>query len=577
MKLYRFSIAPLFWFLLASIAGAQDAVPSRHLVHDWSNRHVVFTGLTPENVMAIADADPRAWHVWVHHSRHRFEAAEAPGSDLGSESGAGERLFPIHRRHRHPKGLKRDWEMPVDSIVGPNVFPAKFSFDVNAAPDCTNDYVVFPTVGFGDTPGLGGAGVRASLMAFNNLYAGPGPSGICPTPLSPATQPSVLFAYNTATMSSGAVYLSPTLSLDGKKIAFIESNNGSGNNYTAFHVLTWKAGEGTAWNDAAAPGNCSAGNSCMATLVLSFSWSDSRSNPFIDYAHDTAYVGDDGGLLHKITPVFSGTPAEVTGSGWPVQLHSAPRLIESPVYDSVSGRIFVADDFGTLYILDPASGGLLGTNSPTRFPTSDPIVDSSNQTVFLFGPDSNLNFSVWQLDTSGTLLQTITAGPHGGTINAYIGAFDNNYYSNPSSGLLYCAGSLSGGASLFAIGFTGTTMNSSFSGPLVLVTSTLTSAPTPLTEVFNPSFSTAKDRLFLGIDANCANGSPSGCIESFDISNGFPSGILNSFVLGTPGAGGDVSGIVVDNVSSAPQASSIYFESLVPGSFAIKLTQSSLQ
>lgn len=44
--------------------------------------------------------------------------------------------------------------------------------------------------------------------------------------------------------------------------------------------------------------------------------------------------------MHKITPVFNGTPAEVTGGGWPVQLHMAADQIESPVYDSVSGRIF---------------------------------------------------------------------------------------------------------------------------------------------------------------------------------------------------------------------------------------------
>jgi hypothetical protein len=108
---------------------------------------------------------------------------------------------------------------------------------------------------------------------------------------------------------------SPILSLDGKKIAFVESNDGSGSTYTAFHVLTWKSGEGTAWSSAAAPGDCSGGNSCMTTLVLNSTRSDSGSSPFVDYAHDTAYVGDDSGRLHKITPVFTGTPVEVIGSG----------------------------------------------------------------------------------------------------------------------------------------------------------------------------------------------------------------------------------------------------------------------
>jgi hypothetical protein len=322
--------------------------------------------------------------------------------------------------------------------------------------------------------------------------------------------------------------LSPFLSLDGKQIGFVESNDGFASNYTAFHVLTWKAGEGSL-SGAAAPGNCAPGNSCMSTLVLSSTRSDSRSSPFFDYAHDTAYVGDDGGLLHKITPVFNGTPAEVTGNGWPVQLNSAQ--VQSPVYDSVSGRIITTDNGGSLYVVDATSGAILKTIPVTIFAPSE---------------------------------------------NVYTGAFDNNYFTSPSSGLLYFAGSVNRMASLVAVGFTGTTMNASFSGPLLLSTNPTTSDPTPLTEIFNPSFSTAKDRLFVGIDANCTNSGTNGCVEGLDISNGFPTGILATFTLGTNGAAFSVSGIIIDNVSSAAQASSIYFEALTPTFTAIKLTQSGL-
>src|SRR6266446_6690662 len=468
--------------------------------------------------------------------------------------------------------------MPIGNGVGPFAYPAKFTFDVNAAPDCANDYVVFPTAN-SDVPGASGSGVRASIVAFNNLYAGLGPTGICPTPPSPATQPSVLFAYNASTTSLGRASHSPALSLDGKKIAFMESNDGFASNYTAFRVLTWKAGEGTAWSSAAAPGDCSAGNSCMATLVLNNAHSDSGSSPFVDYAHDTAYVGDDGGRLHKITPVFSGTPAEVIGSGWPVQLASSPDIVNSPVYDSVSGRIFTTDNRGNLYVVDGATGTILKTVSPVGiFFPSDPIVDSTNQTVFVFGPDTSTNLRVAQFDTSGTLLRALNAGRLSGDANVYTGAFDNNYYTSPASGSLYFAGASNGVASLFSVGFTGNVMNSTFSGPLTLSTSSTTSAPTPLTEIFNPSFSSAQDRLFLGIDANCVSGSSDGCIESFDISHGFPSQILNSHTLSTAGTSQSVSGIVIDNVSALAQASSIYFEATPNASnSAIKLTQASLQ
>jgi len=578
MRLDRFVAIPVLFGFFLYATFAQDLVPPQHLVHDWSSRHVVFTGLTLENIAAAADADTRAWHSWVNHAGHRVEPRE-PDLTLALETDP--RKFPLHRGGHHHKRLATDWQMPIGVQIGPTVFPAKFSFDANATPDCANDYVVFPSSNI-DVPGASGPGVRGSLVAFNNLYTGPGPTGICPTPLSPATQPSVLFAYNTATMTGAMAYLSPALSLDGKKIAFVESNNGSGNNYAAFHVLTWKAGEGTAWNSAAVPGDCSPGNSCLTTLVLNNTRSDSNSSPFVDYANDTAYVGDDAGRLHKITSVFSGTPAEVIGNGWPVQLRAAPSLIQSPVCDSVSGRIFVTDHFGMLFVVNAASGVILNTISvtPFGFAPSDPIVDSTDQTVFVFGPNSFLDLEIWQYDTSGTLLRSTSFAGLAGTVNVYTGTFDNNYFTSPSSGLLYLAGAVNSVASLFAVGFTGKTMNASFSGPLILTTSSTTSEPTPLTEIFNPSFSAAKDRLFLGIDANCASGSTNGCIESFDISHGFPSGILSSYTLATNGGSFSVSGIVVDNVSSAAQASSIYFESSPTGNptqSAIKLTQSGLQ
>lgn len=555
---------------MSSVAGAETS-ERRHLVQDWSARHVVFTGLTAESAAARAEIDPRAWHSWMGHGGRRFNPPE-------SEPRAW-RFRRVDRRHR---GLERDWQMTIGApALDPRVYPAKFSFDVNAAPDCTRDYVVFPTTNSA-IPGASGAGVAASLVAFNNLYTGPGPTGICPTPLLPATQPSVLFAYNTTTVSSvqGFASLSPALSLDGKKIVFVETNTGSGNNYTAFHVLTWKSGEGAAWDSAAAPGDCSAGNSCLTTLVLSSRRSDSESNVFVDYAHDTAYVGDDGGLLHKITSVFGGTPAEVTGGGWPVQLASAPDIVLSPVYDSESGRVFVTDAGGSLYVVDAGTGAIIRAVTLLAGSTpSDVTVDSTDQTVFVFYSDSSLNLTVSQFDTAGTLLRKITAGVLGNQ-NVYSGTFDNNYYNSPSSGSLYFAGSVNFVASVYSVGFTGTTMNATVAGPLLLSTSSTTSTPTPLTEIFNPTFSTAQDRLFLGIDANCANGNPNGCIESVDISNGLPSAVLNSYELGTGGGEFTVSALIIDNVSSLAQASSIYFESLPlggGGQTAIKLTQLALQ
>jgi hypothetical protein len=317
----------------------------------------------------------------------------------------------------------------------------------------------------------------------------------------------------------------------------------------------------------------------MTTLVLNSVHSDSQSNPFVDYADDTAYVGDDSGQLHKITPVFGGTPAEVTGGGWPVQLHTATLHIFSPVYDSVSGHIFVTDNLGNMYVVNAATGAILSTVSLTAFQPSDVIVDSTNQTVFVFYADLTGHLSVSQFNTSGTLLRKVTAGELSGSDSAYTGAFDNNYYTSPSTGNLYFGGSVNGVASVYSVGFTGTTMNATASGPLVLSTSTTTSTLVPLTEVYNPSFATAQDRLFIGINENCSSANNNGCIESLDITNGLPSGILSSYQLGNNGGNLTLSGIIIDNVSPSAQASSIYFESSPPAGHvsAIKLTQSALQ
>jgi hypothetical protein len=177
-------------------------------VHDWSTRHVLFSGLTPETVSAAIQSDPRALHSWLDHARHRFESPTQPQPELderrepADSDRSDDHRRRHHHRHRKKNSLATDWQMPLSLGVGPRSAPAKFGFDLNAVPDCTNDYAVFPTRN-SNTPGSIGPNVNATLIAYNNLYTGPGPSGICPTPSAPALLPSVLFAYNTSTVSTG--------------------------------------------------------------------------------------------------------------------------------------------------------------------------------------------------------------------------------------------------------------------------------------------------------------------------------------------------------------------------------------
>jgi hypothetical protein len=120
---------------------------------------------------------------------------------------------------------------------------------------------------------------------------------------------------------------------------------------------------------------------------------DTNSSVFYDYHDDTAYVGDDGGWLHKFNPVFRGIPAEVRSAGWPVQVNpGAPTALASPVFDSASGRVFVTDVGGFLYRVGPNSAFVAISSGPLDVSSAEggagivqgAIVDSTAELVYVF-------------------------------------------------------------------------------------------------------------------------------------------------------------------------------------------------
>ena len=101
---------------------------------DWSSRRVLFTaGFTPELAEQMWN-EPRAYAQWLLHGN-------APaGSGL-------ERKRPTRRRpFRRSRGdMKKDWAVSLGAGgVAQGMLPAKYSFDVNATPSCSADFVVFP-------------------------------------------------------------------------------------------------------------------------------------------------------------------------------------------------------------------------------------------------------------------------------------------------------------------------------------------------------------------------------------------------------------------------------------------------
>jgi len=186
------------------------------LPQDWSHHHLVFT--QPSSIA-------QAWKL-QQEPRFRQQVLSRNISARKQDHGAG---F-VGRRGEHGNGRRNlehaDWGMSLlaGGGAGAGVYPAKFTFDINATPDCTNDYVAFTT-------SLAGSSSQPSIIAFDELYSTQGSvGGLCSQ-----NGPSVKWAYNTGT---GKVLTSPVLSIDGSRIAYVETASGG----ATLHILKWKPG-----------------------------------------------------------------------------------------------------------------------------------------------------------------------------------------------------------------------------------------------------------------------------------------------------------------------------------------------
>jgi hypothetical protein len=532
--------------LLALLSGLRAQNPTKPaptgVVHDWTEHQIVFNraallknpGLI-EREPRIANREIERWknaHPWV----------------FGNESSTS-----TVRRRPH-----RDWNMDFAlGRIAANMYPSKFSLDPGSAPDCANDFVIY---------GLNRAGVtggQANLVALNNLYSGTAPPGIC------GTNPTVLFAYNVSTtVPAGRISTSPVLSLDGKKIAFVETVSGA----SVFHVLTWTAGAGTITNAAD-------GSLVMTSLPFALAL-DTRSSIWVDYNTDIAYVGANDGVLYKITGVFNGTPT-LAGSPWPVTLSSGTAL-STPVLDKNLGLVLVGNQAGTFYSVDSTTGdvkaivvGVSGGTNPGIL--APPIVDVTNGTSFVVSANDGTSGVLVEVDSA--TMTTLAKGrlgiaSHSGTaVSLFQPAFSDAYFDDPSTGVARLCGT--GDIAdispwQYSFGFTGSVMNATPVFSQQLLTST-TARCTGWTEFFNPNtLPDATDFFFFGLTADCTGTGTSGCVMARTGND-----LVAPVRFDVPGG---PSGIVVDNDSVEDQASSLYFMGRTgPPNAAYKLTQSGLQ
>jgi hypothetical protein len=155
-------------------------------------------------------------------------------------------------------------------------------------------------------------------------------------------------------------------------------------------------------------------------------------------------------------------------------------------------------------------------------------------------------------------------------INIYDGTFNNNYFTNPSTGSILVCGT--GAADTtpwrYSFPFVGRILQTTPTNSTQILVSAA-SRCSPLSEFFNPNIGPGgTDFFFWGMTRDCtAAGVAGGCVMS----------LTNTGLGATVTEPGGTSVVVIDNFSTAGQASSIYFTDIANPRRAVKLTQNGLQ
>jgi hypothetical protein len=582
-------------------AGQRSALPTVvGIPEDWSHHHLIFSVPQTAEEATRVQNDPRYWHQWFRRNVQRVlpDGLPAPTPEAALEAAlkAPLSLDEINARNeerRRAGGKTGLWGMSLGATtanVAAGHYPAKYTLynSVQIATVSCSDFVVFTT-------STAGSATQASIVAFDNLYA-----GTCG-----GNNPLVDWSYSTGGTASN----SPVLSADGKQVAFIQVVGTS----ASLVLLHGVSGQGTTASNPVTPGTQSScatttitsytcavaaaayrtclqgAGSCQLTMALAAAATpnDTNSDPFYDYFNDALYVGDNSGVMHKFSPVFNGAPAEVTNqtttSGWPTKVTSSASTLTSPTVDLTTSTVFVGTGITGTLVRFPTTGGgspASGTSSAVVASGSlstgtgigivdAPIVDSANAGVYVFVADDNgpgsedpsngiYKFTeTFAATTTGSEVQT--GGTTGTSAIMYDGAFDNAFYGGSgTTGNLYVCGTHSSGSDprLYKIALKSTFASST----VTVVTPTgndLTSGAatcSPITEIFTNSI----DYIYFSVsatgDLSTCNDA---CVYSYNVTGTTPS--LSS---GINSAGGS-SGIVIDNsVSSTPGAAQVYFSSL---------------
>ena len=534
-----------FALALPTADNSQAPGPRISVVQDWTHRHLVFGGGGSLEGRIAAARNPRAVQQWLIRQQAWLQA-QKDGGNNGLHLGRAKKQV--------------DWAVSLGSTggVSATMYPAKYSFSITTA-SC-DDFMVFPV-------NAGGAG-KASIVILDSLYSGGSTptAGMCNT--GNTTTPGANGPYNSGTGTYEArvwaaytlpnpVTTSPVLSLDGAKVLVVDT-------VCNLHQITIPSDHSATYGSVASPATPTETSVSLGGAACT------KSSPFVDYSTGAAYVGNDSGVLYKIPNAF-GTPGTVTSN----TVDSGHALL-SPVVDSALQRVLVTTAYGKLCLVRADTLALadtcaqVGRSTTAGVITDPPLVDSGNRSAFVFGKSHNDSpyYPFVQQYTYAAAMLTARNTFNGGvaaTNAVHVGAFDDNYYTSPTTGYLYFVTPRSGSVTqMVKIGFdAGPVLRPGAASSWTLPDSAAQSETSPLTEFKNGT----DDRIFYSLLFT------DGKVYSF--SGG-------SFrTAGTTYPGG-TSGIIVDNAVAQPHASSIYFGTLGTGACgtgnycAVKLTQKDL-
>ena len=263
---------------------AQDALPipapaKPHfgIPQDWSTQHIIYTrNGSAEDMLKVRD-DPRFLNnILLHYTREHRNQTGQPATRLneaeldenglrGDSSDADSPEFqwqapleiskfrPIPRpRSKHSKV---DWSVSLGPTAGMAIgeSPAVYTYNY-ATPSCS-DFAVYTINAAPSIPTT--APGQANLAGLTNLYTDGAGTGYCS-----GTGPSFLFSY---AIGTGGSPLSPVLSLDGTRVAWIENRTATA---SYLHVTIWVANQGISATDPVAVTGTFSNGACIPPLFL---------------------------------------------------------------------------------------------------------------------------------------------------------------------------------------------------------------------------------------------------------------------------------------------------------------------